>query len=70
LFLELGFLALMEAASSCGGVRHKRYSVQQEIAPKKSYRLQQFLSVPQHAWIDEDNAENSRHDYKFQGIMK
>jgi len=26
----------METASSCGGVRHKRYSVQQEIAPKKS----------------------------------
>jgi hypothetical protein len=26
-------LALMEATSSCGGVRHKRYSVQQEKAP-------------------------------------
>jgi len=28
-------LALMEAASFCGGVRHKRYSGQQEMAPKK-----------------------------------
>jgi len=26
-------LALMETASFCGGVRHKRYSVQQEPAP-------------------------------------
>jgi hypothetical protein len=26
-------LALMEAASFCAGVRHKRYSVQQETAP-------------------------------------
>ena len=26
-------LALMEAASFCAGVRHKRYSVQQESAP-------------------------------------
>jgi hypothetical protein len=24
------FLALMETASFCGGVRHKRYSVQQD----------------------------------------
>jgi len=29
-------LALMEAASFCGGVRHKRYSGQQETAPKKT----------------------------------
>ncbi len=28
-------LARMEAASSWGGVRHKRYSEQPEIAPKK-----------------------------------
>jgi hypothetical protein len=28
-------LALMEAASFCAGVRHKRYSIQQEIAPDK-----------------------------------
>ncbi len=27
-------LALMETASFCGGVRHKRYSGQQEIAPE------------------------------------
>jgi len=27
-------LALMGAASFCGGVRHKRYSGQQEIAPE------------------------------------
>jgi len=26
-------LALIEAASFCGGVRHKRYSGEQEIAP-------------------------------------
>jgi len=26
----------MEAASFCGGVHHKRYSGQQETAPKKS----------------------------------
>jgi len=25
----------MEATSFCGGVRHKRYSVQQETAPEK-----------------------------------
>jgi hypothetical protein len=31
--LKIGALALMEAASFYGGVRHKRYSVQQEIAP-------------------------------------
>lgn len=29
------FLALMETASSCGGVRRKRYSVQQEVAPNR-----------------------------------
>jgi hypothetical protein len=29
-------LALMEAASFCAGVRHKRYSGQQEIAPTYS----------------------------------
>ena len=29
------FLALMEAVSFCGGVHHKRYSGQQEIAPEK-----------------------------------
>jgi hypothetical protein len=27
-------LALMGTTSFCGGVRHKRYSGQQEIAPK------------------------------------
>jgi hypothetical protein len=27
-------LALMETASFCGGVRHKRYSVQPETAPE------------------------------------
>jgi hypothetical protein len=52
----------METASSCGGVRHKRYSEQREIAPKKSNRLQQFFSVPQNAWIDKNNTENTRHD--------
>ena len=30
-------LALMGTASSCGGVRHKRYSVQQETAPNSNY---------------------------------
>jgi hypothetical protein len=29
-------LALMEATSFCAGVRHKRYSGQQEIAPTYS----------------------------------
>jgi len=29
------FVALMETASFYGGVRHERYSVQQEIATKK-----------------------------------
>jgi len=28
----------METASSCGGVRHKRYSGQLEIAPEKQYK--------------------------------
>jgi hypothetical protein len=37
-FIETNALALMVAASSCAGVRHKRYSEQQEIAPKKSNR--------------------------------
>jgi hypothetical protein len=32
-------LALMGAASFYGGVRHKRYSVQQEIAPENTYLL-------------------------------
>ncbi len=35
-------LALMEAASCGGGVRRHRYSVQQEIAPKKN----KFLKCP------------------------
>ena len=29
-------LALIEAASFCGGVRHKRYSGEQEMAPNYS----------------------------------
>jgi len=29
-------LALMAAASFCAGVRHKRYSVQQETAPENN----------------------------------
>ena len=29
-------LALMEAVSFCAGVRHKRYSVQQETASEKT----------------------------------
>jgi len=28
--MKTGLLALMEAASFCGGVRHKRYSEQQD----------------------------------------
>jgi len=31
--MNLSALALMGAASFCGGVRRKRYSGQQEIAP-------------------------------------
>ena len=31
--MKTNALALMETASSCGGVRNKRYSGQQEIAP-------------------------------------
>ncbi|WP_456314424.1 hypothetical protein [Pseudomonas shirazensis] len=30
-------LALMGAASFCAGVRHKRYSGQQETAPSSNY---------------------------------
>jgi len=30
----------METASFCGGVRHKRYSEQQEIASKIQFQLQ------------------------------
>jgi hypothetical protein len=30
--MKTGALALMETASFCAGVRHKRYSVQQETA--------------------------------------
>jgi len=32
-------LALMGTASFCGGVRHKRYSGQQETAPENSHNL-------------------------------
>lgn len=48
----------METASSCGGVRHKRYSEQQDKAPKKLNRTQQFFAVPQHSWIDENDTKN------------
>ncbi|MFD1602729.1 hypothetical protein ACFSC2_08275 [Flavobacterium artemisiae] len=34
--LKTGVLALMGAASFCGGVRHKRYSVQQVPASNSS----------------------------------
>jgi hypothetical protein len=33
LLMKMSVLALMEAASFCAGVQHKRYSVQQEVAP-------------------------------------
>jgi len=36
--MKTGVLALMEAASFYGRVCHKRYSVQQEIAPKKKLK--------------------------------
>ena len=35
--MKTNALALMETASFCAGVRHKRYSGQQEIAPKNNY---------------------------------
>ena len=35
--LKTGALALMGAASFCGGVRHKRYSGQQDKAPHSDY---------------------------------
>ena len=34
--MKTNALALMETASFCAGVRHKRYSGQQEIAPKNN----------------------------------
>ncbi|WP_417939273.1 hypothetical protein [Flavobacterium sp. RS13.1] len=34
--LALPFLALIVATSFCGGVRHKRYSGEQESAPEKT----------------------------------
>jgi len=37
--LKTKALALMEAASFCSGVRYKRYSGQQETAPKKTNYL-------------------------------
>jgi len=37
------FLAQMETASSCGGVRHKRYSGQLEIAPRKKPNITAWL---------------------------
>jgi len=37
--LKTGALALMGAASFYGGVHHKRYSGQQEIAPSPSTTL-------------------------------
>jgi len=41
--LFLVFLAQMETASSCGGVRHKRYSGQLEIAPRKKPNITAWL---------------------------
>jgi len=35
-------LALMEATSFCAGVRHKRYSAQQERAPDFNYSCLNF----------------------------
>ena len=43
----------MGAASFCGGVRHKRYSGQQETAPEKlHYKLFQifFLIFDKNSW--------------------
>jgi hypothetical protein len=36
-------LALIEAISFCGGVRHKKFSGEQEIAPKKLLFLNYIL---------------------------
>jgi len=33
----------MEATSFCGGVRRKRYSGQQEIAPKNYYNFKELF---------------------------
>ncbi len=68
--MKTNAIALMETASSCGGVRHKRYSEQQDKALEKLKRPQQFFAMPQHAWIDENNAENSRHNQEFQDIVE
>jgi hypothetical protein len=37
--LKMSALALMGTASFCGGVRHKRYSGQQEPAPENTHIL-------------------------------
>jgi hypothetical protein len=39
-----------------------KVSIEQEIVPEKLNRTQQFFAMPQHAWVDEDYTENSRHD--------
>jgi hypothetical protein len=38
-------LALMGATSFCAGVRHKRYSGQQEIAPNPLYEYYSFVGI-------------------------
>jgi hypothetical protein len=43
LFLDYGFLALMGTASSCGVVRHKRYSEQREKLLKNQIVSNNFL---------------------------
>jgi len=43
--LKIGVLALMEAASFYGGVRHKRYSGQQETAPNKFYYMKKTFMI-------------------------
>ncbi len=43
--MKIGVLALMEAASFYGGVRHKRYSGQQETAPNKFYYMKKTFMI-------------------------
>ena len=44
--MKTELLALMEAASFCAGVRHKRYSVQQEQLLKNLVLKHQFFKQP------------------------
>ena len=43
-------LAPMETASFCGSVRHKRFSVQQDLASKKIINMKMIIEIINSKW--------------------